>query len=539
MASLLDQVKAARRVSTPLLAILTPDPGATIQTLQEGLEGGKTPIPLFRWDIVNGLLPVNKPGAEVLSSIIADPGELRNGTQTPSDCLALATRLPGEIQGTQRGSLLFVLNAQRYLDPQVQGSAAVAQAVWNLRDLYKGDRRTCILLGPQMKLPPELAQDVIVLDEALPENGALTAIVQEQMLAADLPALDPERLSLAVDAIRGLPAFTAEQVTAMSIDLDAKTLDLEALWARKRSALEQNPGLVVARGTETVEDIGGLETIKKFGLKILTGRARPRILVVLDEVEKMLGGAGAGSGGDTSGVSQDFLGVILREMEDNDWTGFLSVGPAGSGKTLIAKALGNSAEPRIMTTTMDLGAMKGSLVGQSEAAIRQNMKAIKAVAGRGGALFVATCNRLESLPPELRRRFRLGIWFFDLPEKEERGPIWKILLKRYELSEKDPRPDDTNWTGADIRNVCDIAWRLKISLQQAAAYIVPVAKSNPEAIDALRRLAAGRFLSASKPGVYQMGQTLTESALSSGGIQPLSGAYEKEARRRKVQKEEE
>ena len=47
MSSLLDQVKAARRVSTPLLAILTPDPGATIQTLQEGLEGGKTPMVPF------------------------------------------------------------------------------------------------------------------------------------------------------------------------------------------------------------------------------------------------------------------------------------------------------------------------------------------------------------------------------------------------------------------------------------------------------------------------------------------------------------
>jgi hypothetical protein len=56
---------------------------------------------------------------------------------------------------------------------------------------------------------------------------------------------------------------------------------------------------------------------------------------------------------------------------------------------------------------MDMGAMQGSLVGESQKAIRANMKVIKSMAGRGGVLFIATMNKLQVIPPELRW------WFGD------------------------------------------------------------------------------------------------------------------------------
>jgi hypothetical protein len=64
------------------------------------------------------------------------------------------------------------------------------------------------------------------------------------------------------------------------------------------------------------------------------------------------------------------------------------------------------------------------------------------------------------------------------------------------------RPEDDGWTGAEIKECCRKAWRLKLSLQESAAYIVPVSRSAADQIDALRRQASGRFLSASQPGVY-------------------------------------
>jgi hypothetical protein len=68
--------------------------------------------------------------------------------------------------------------------------------------------------------------------------------------------------------------------------------------------------------------------------------------------------------------------------------------------------------------------------------IRTMMDIIQVVGGRD-VLFLATANRLDTLPPELQRRFNLGIWYFDVPTKDERAAIWKIQAKRYGAECKD------------------------------------------------------------------------------------------------------
>lgn len=120
-----------------------------------------------------------------------------------------------------------------------------------------------------------------------------------------------------------------------------------------------------------------------------------------------------------------------------------------------------------------------------------------------GGLVVHNCNSLTTLPPELRRRFKLGTWFFDLPTAEERESIWALYAERYEFSaESYSGLLSREWTGAEIEACCDVSWRLQCSVQEAAAYIVPVAVSAKEQIDVLRKGATGRFLSASRPGLY-------------------------------------
>jgi hypothetical protein len=121
------------------------------------------------------------------------------------------------------------------------------------------------------------------------------------------------------------------------------------------------------------------------------------------------------------------------------------------------------------------------------------------------SLFVATCNSIGTLPPELRRRFTFGTFFFDLPTGPERFAIWAIYCTKYKVGGE--LPDDTGWTGAEIKMCCDIAHRLKMPLQQAAQYIVPVARSAADQIEKLRTLASGKFISASTPGVYRYDRT--------------------------------
>ncbi len=68
-------------------------------------------------------------------------------------------------------------------------------------------------------------------------------------------------------------------------------------------------------------------------------------------------------------------------------------------------------------------------------------------------------------------------------------------------------PDHDGWTGAEIKECCRKAYRLKLSLKESAEYIVPVSRSAADQIKALRQQASGKFISASSPGVYQFQET--------------------------------
>jgi hypothetical protein len=489
---LIATMKAARRVSTPLLAIGTADQHAVIATICEATASGEHPQ--VRWDCVRGLKGLNDPGAVAVAALPKDQVEY---SQAPASALGLAEKLP-------KFTILFMMNAHRFLsDP------TVVQAVSNLRDVYKEDRRTLVMLAPGYTFPAELVNDVVELEEPLPSDEAIKSIVRKLYSDAKIESKwDDDLADHVVDAARGLSAFAVEQVVAMS--LSKAGVNLDDCWQRKRAAVNQVRGLTLSRGGPTFSDIGGLESIKEYGRLLLAGGAPPRAIVRLDEIEKML----AGAAGDNTGVSQDALSAWLKWMEDGGHDGLIAVGLPGGGKSLFSKALGSTYD--VPTIEVDLGAMKASHVGESEANARAALRAIEAVAGNR-AFVVATCNKLDVMPPELRRRFKSGTWFFDLPTSEEKDPIWKINLAHYSVAKPGRRPDDNNWTGAEIRNCCEIAWRLNCSLKDAARYIVPVAIADPIGLDKLRESATGRFLSASYPGPYtkekeRIGRTTGTSA---------------------------
>jgi SpoVK/Ycf46/Vps4 family AAA+-type ATPase len=130
------------------------------------------------------------------------------------------------------------------------------------------------------------------------------------------------------------------------------------------------------------------------------------------------------------------------------------------------------------------------------------MDIIQAVGGRD-VLFLATANRLDTLPPELQRRFNLGIWYFDVPNPQERAAIWKIQTGRVGLEPRD-LPDDTGWVGSDIRNCCQTAYMMSTSLKKAAEWITLVGRTARADIERLRDLAENLgFLSANTPGVFR------------------------------------
>ncbi len=192
---------------------------------------------------------------------------------------------------------------------------------------------------------------------------------------------------------------------------------------------------------------------------------------------------------------------------------------------------------------LDVGALKGSLVEETERRVHEALRQVDAMApcvvfcdelekALGGAasgssadsgvgsrlfgalliwlndhesdaFFVGTCNDVSRLPPEFARAGRFdGVFFLDLPGRAEKDAIWRTYLERYGLDPSARRPEDRDWTGAEVRACCRLAALLGVAPVEAAHHVVPVAATAGEAVERPRQWASGRCLSAERPGLY-------------------------------------
>lgn len=161
-------LRAIRRACVPLASIETADPAATTRACLAALDGkakGNDAVPLASWDICNGLSGMNAPGAEAVSWYDAQAMQLPDILKGLGDN---AKRLAG--------GLVFLHNLQRFTDRD-----GVAQGLWNLRDKFKAVGATCLLVGPSLKLPPELQSDIVQIVEPVPDRAAVDAIVESTL----------------------------------------------------------------------------------------------------------------------------------------------------------------------------------------------------------------------------------------------------------------------------------------------------------------------------------------------------------------------
>ena len=498
MSKLLETLKAARRVSVPLVAIKTIDPSATMKSVAKIINGS----PIVVYDVVRGHRPLNDAGKAIAAQLAGGDVDEDDTVNEPVEALIRSQKVP-------KGTVIFHLSGDNLLNHEQYGFP-YRQAVWNLRDQFKRQQKMLILLDADFNIPSKLRDDIVVLDESLPTDEELLVIAEELDNSAckgikDRDPLVEEDLNRVVEATRGLGSYAAEQAIAMAIRKDG--VDMPMLWENKYSMVEQVRGLDVDRESLTFEDIGGLSQVKKFGDKLFSGPHPPSLVLRVEELEKVMGG----SSSDSSGTSQDALQVMLSAMEDNNWTGIIAFGPPGSGKSLFSKALANTYNRPSLS--LDLNATKGSLVGQSEQQVRAAVKVLKAMGGQD-VFAVASCNGVDNIPPELRRRFRYGMWFFDMPSREEQKEIWDVQMKKYNIDPTTNLPDE-DLSGADIRSVCELAWRFGCSIMEAMDYQNVTQRSSPETVVNCRKQANGRFLSASYPGVYSGPKTKRDEATRS------------------------
>jgi len=513
----IEQVKKSRSIAAPIVVIHTPDQIATANKLStvtmlrddDGSELQEAPV--IQWDLIAGMRAVGCDDTTDGEIIVQRGEQWLTQLAQEKDC-----EYDGEEDPTQQDPLVFLDIARRFgVENQVfilhsadgcidSMGFAVLQAILNVRDDFKATGRTLFLLGPDVQVGAMLSPHVIELSEPLPTGDDLFEIAEtvwrdtsESRVENDLPAIpSPDREKM-IEAMTGLVAFPAENAAAMSLTEDG--FDLEVLWHEKHRKINETQGLSVYSGVEKFDDLGGLDRAKEFLTLLINGKTHYSLVVFIDEIEKAM----AGSGNDSSGVSQGLLQQELSYMQDRCVRGLLFLGHPGAGKSAIAKAVGNEAG--VPCIEYDLNGLKGELVGQTERHQRAAHKTFDAVAG-GSILYVATCNGVDELPPALRRRFNRGTFFFDTPTQEERLVIWEIYCTKHDVDVSTSTVvNDEGWTGAEIQQCVEIAEELQCSLEKAATYVIPIARSAPETVENLCVEAHGKFQAASSAQADKFG----------------------------------
>lgn len=393
---------------------------------------------------------------------------------------------------------------------------AVVQKLLNMRDLLKQLKSCIYLVGIDFNVPAELEEHVAVIPADLPDEEEIKKLITStyEAYSDQFDKRAPEGiekfeltepvLDKMADILKGMSAFNAEQTMYLSTDMSG--IHTEKLRDRAIQTINATRGLSVHRGDgKGFDALGGLDSIKSYCQSLLAGNFRPKLVVYADEIEKAL----AGVGSDTSGVSGNLFGALLSEMQDTNALGMLFTGVPGAAKSAFAQRLGEEAGT--LTVRLDLSGLKDSLVGSSESNMRKVLSAIRSIGGSdGGILYVATCNRIAQLPPEFKRRFNLGTFFFSFPDLAERERIWDIYKAKYNLQGDVSMVDDANWTGAEIESTCRIAHLMACDIAKAAERITPVSKIAEAEIEKLMQEADGKFLSASYPGTFQKTKATTK-----------------------------
>lgn len=459
------------------------------------------------WDVAQGFTETIT-GKQLAPSQFLDPGEALG---------AIAGAAQGAGAAERRVTIMRDLPV--WLAPPI--GTTTLRALRNLaRALPSAPReraQAIVVLSPDGNVPPELANAATVIEWPLPDRAeiaqrldAVIASLPEDMRNGAAPN---GNRSAAIDAAVGLSDDEAAACYAKSL-VQTRTIDPRAVAQEKKRVIARERVLEwfdpLPGGLDSV---GGLDVLKTW----LKGRA--------------------------AAWTPEARAYGLPSPK-----GVLLVGVPGCGKSMTAKAL--STGWRCPLIKMDMGALKGKFVGESEANIRKAFNVIGAVgrcvvwidevektlAGatqgaadggvssdalgsllswmqdrQGEAFVVATANDVTTLPPELLRKGRFDeLFFVDLPNVQERAQIVAATLLLYKQnSERHERIDMAavaeaceGFTGSEIAALVPDAMFAAFSDQQrtivtadlltAARTVTPLSETAKPKIDALRDWAKGR-----------------------------------------------
>ena len=297
--------------------------------------------------------------------------------------------------------------------------------------------KNIIFVSPTFEIPDDLKKDVTVMDFELPSAEEIEEVLDEIIEAnaggnLNINLNEKEKESL-VKAAVGLTLQEAENAFARAMVNDGclNASDVDLVLKEKSQVIKKNDLLEYIDSEVNIDDVGGLENLKKW--------LRKRDKSWLSSAKKY-------------GLPSP-KGVLLT-------------GVPGCGKSLIAKSI--SSMWHLPLLRFDVSKVFNMYVGNSESNMREAIKTAEAISpcilwideiekgfsglGNGGdsgtssrifgtflswmqektkpVFVVATANNIAGLPSEMMRKGRFDeIFFIDLPTFNERKQIFKVHLE--------------------------------------------------------------------------------------------------------------
>lgn len=353
-----------------------------------------------------------------------------------------------------------------------------ARQIRDMYDLMSKKAKNLIIVSPFLAHPggagihPTLEKQVMVVNYGLPTREEIEARVRHNVaiskesvptgkkIRTKLEYTDQEYMDVS-RALQGLTISELENATGTCL-AHRFFLDPERLIRDKRQIVRKSGILEFIDTRVEQKDVGGLDLAKAYLSRYTNAHSKE---------------------------AQAFGVEPLR--------GVLFTGIPGTGKSLLAKAMGHLW--KIPLLKLDMGKVMDRLVGSSEDRMRQVIAVAEAMApcivwideiekglsgtkssnfsdggtlarvfgtlltamqdGLKGVTMIATANDTTMLPPELIRRFN-EVFFVDLPGPDER---WQILgihlskkgrdLSKFNGMKKDFLEASEGYTGAEIEKV--------------------------------------------------------------------------------------
>jgi ATP-dependent 26S proteasome regulatory subunit len=481
------------RARVTLIVVMTPEEERVITQIKDVCDKWEPPRQCLAWDSVDGFC------------VVCGSKNILSQSHDPLSAL-------DDIIKTDDNAVIVLKDFHEFWN-----NPMVKRKIRNFSQKFRYNRRTMVIITPVQRIPEEIRDEAVIIHYPPPNSAELSRdldiLLATSGISCQLSKPGREKLiqaALGMTLNQARRSFSKAIVTHGTLDDN----DIEAIIADKKDILSQSDALEFYSLTETQDNVGGLAVLKEWL------RLRER--------------------------------AFTHEARDYGLPapkGIALIGIPGTGKSLTAKMIADLWHLPLLR--LDVGALFGSLVGESEERTRRALSLAETIApcilwvdeiekafafGSGDAgtsqrvfahlltwmqdktspcFVVATANNISALPPELLRKGRFDeIFFLDLPSMEERREIFAVHLKKRkcipaEFDIDTLAQESEGYVGAEIeQTVIDamyLAFNENMRRVTTADILtclktqVPLSVSQRETISALRAwLAEGRAISASR-----------------------------------------